>query len=97
MKKLVFFLLLLIPFAAQAQSKAPPSTLRGVLMEQLHTTHDNEDWFVPANIAVAGLTAEQAKWSPGKGQPLGGAAGLSLVVLGQPLAAAVQRREAGAV
>jgi uncharacterized damage-inducible protein DinB len=67
MKKLVFFLLLLIPFAAQAQSKAPPSTLRGVLMEQLHTTHDNEDWFVPANIAVAGLTAEQAKWSPGTG------------------------------
>jgi uncharacterized damage-inducible protein DinB len=67
MKKLVFLLLLMTPFAAQAQSKAPPSTLRGVLLEQLHTTHDNEDWFVPANIAVAGLTAEQAKWSPGKG------------------------------
>jgi uncharacterized damage-inducible protein DinB len=69
MKKLVFLLLLLmtIPIAVCAQSKAPPGTLRGVLLEQLHTTHDNEDWFVPANIAVAGLTAEQAKWSPGKG------------------------------
>jgi uncharacterized damage-inducible protein DinB len=69
MKKLVFLLLLLmmIPIAVCAQSKAPPSTLRGVLLEQLHTTHDNEDWFVPANIAVAGLTADQAKWSPGKG------------------------------
>lgn len=52
---------------AHAQAKNPPTTLRGVLLEQLHTTHDQEDWFVPANIAVQGLTAEQAKWTPGKG------------------------------
>ena len=31
------------------------------------TTHDQEDWFVPVSIAVDGLTAEQAMWSPGKG------------------------------
>jgi uncharacterized damage-inducible protein DinB len=52
--------------ASIAQDKKPPTTLRGVLIEQLRTTHSAEDWFVPANIAVAGLTAEQAKWSPGK-------------------------------
>jgi uncharacterized damage-inducible protein DinB len=62
------FLLLVAPAVIAAQSKTPPTTLRGVLLEQLRTTHDKEDWFVPANIAVAGLTAEQAKWSPGKGQ-----------------------------
>jgi len=71
MKKLAFLLILAsplaLPLAASAQSKTPPTTLRGVLLEQLHTTHDQEDWFVPANIAVAGLTAEQASWSPGKG------------------------------
>ena len=67
MKRLAVLLLLAIPFAASAQNKKPPTTLRGVLLEQLHTTHDQEDWFVPANIAVAGLTAEQASWSPGKG------------------------------
>jgi uncharacterized damage-inducible protein DinB len=67
MRRLALSLLLVIPLAAQAQSKTPPTTLRGVLLEQLHTTHDNEDWFVPANIAVQGLTADQAKWSPGKG------------------------------
>jgi uncharacterized damage-inducible protein DinB len=39
-----------------------------VLLEQLHSTHDKEEWFVPAKIAVAGLTADQANWSPGKGQ-----------------------------
>jgi len=62
--------LLLAPFCvapvAGAQTKAP-TTLRGVLLEQLHTTHDAEDWFVPAKIAVDGLTAEEAQWSPGKG------------------------------
>ena len=67
MKKLAFLLLLVFPLTASAQDKKPPSTLGGVLLEQLHTTHDNEDWFVPLNVAVAGLTAEQAKWSPGKG------------------------------
>ncbi|MGA2047276.1 MAG: DinB family protein [Terracidiphilus sp.] len=67
MKKLIFFLLLAIPLSVSAQDKKPPTTLRGVLLEQLHTTHDSEDWFVPANIAVQGLTAQQAMWSPGKG------------------------------
>jgi hypothetical protein len=67
LRRLACLLLLAMPFAAPAQNKKPPATLRGVLLEQLHTTHDKEEWFVPANIAVAGLTAEQAKWSPGKG------------------------------
>jgi uncharacterized damage-inducible protein DinB len=67
MKKLAFLLLLSLPLAASAQTPAPPTTLRGVLLEQLHTTHDAEDWFVPAKIAVDGLTADQAKWTPGKG------------------------------
>jgi uncharacterized damage-inducible protein DinB len=67
MKRLIFLLLLTLPVGAFAQSKKAPTTLRGVLLEQLHTTHDQEDWFVPANVAVAGLTAEQANWTPGHG------------------------------
>jgi uncharacterized damage-inducible protein DinB len=70
MRKLVLLSLLAalaVSPLASAQNKKPPTTLRGVLLEQLHTTHDQEDWFVPASIAVAGLTADQAKWSPGKG------------------------------
>ena len=67
MKKSILFLLLVVPLAAYGQTKKAPTTLRGVLLEQLHTTHDQEDWFVPANIAVQGLTADQAMWSPGKG------------------------------
>jgi uncharacterized damage-inducible protein DinB len=67
MKRLIILLLLTMPFATVAQTKKPPTTLRGVLMEQLHTTHDEEDWFVPTSIAVQGLTADQAKWNPGNG------------------------------
>ena len=68
MKRILLLMLLLPPVAASEQNNARPATLRGVLLEQLRTTHNSEDWFVPANVAVAGLTAEQAKWSPGKGQ-----------------------------
>jgi len=53
--------------ASTAAPAAPPSTLRGVLLEQLKTTHNTKDWFVPANTAVDGLTADQAKWNDGKG------------------------------
>ena len=53
--------------ASTAAPAEPPTTLRGVLLEQLKTTHNVKDWFVPANTAVDGLTAEQAKWNDGKG------------------------------
>ena len=55
----VLFVLLAIP--ANGQS-AKPATLRSILLEQLRTTHGDKDWFVPINVAVAGLSAEQAKW-----------------------------------
>src|SRR4029077_11020007 len=43
----------------------PPTTLKGILLEQLRTTHKQKDWFVPASLAVEGLTPEQASWKPG--------------------------------
>ncbi|HTH53005.1 MAG TPA: DinB family protein [Edaphobacter sp.] len=73
MKKIVLNLSLLalssLPFAAAAQAPtpAPPSTLKGVLLEQLRTTHNAQDWFASGNTAMQGLTAEQARWTDGKG------------------------------
>jgi uncharacterized damage-inducible protein DinB len=68
MKKLTLLLLFALSLSsAVAQDKKPPTTLRGVLMEQLQTTHDQADWFVPVSTAVQGLTVEQARWTPGKG------------------------------
>jgi uncharacterized damage-inducible protein DinB len=67
MRRLVVLFLLSLTCCAFAQDKNSPTTLKGVLLEQLKTTHNVKEWFVPANIAVQGLTAEQANWTDGKG------------------------------
>jgi hypothetical protein len=55
---------------AQSPAKPSPSpaTLRSLLLSELHSTHDKAEWFTPMNTAVAGLTAEQAKWVPRNAQ-----------------------------
>jgi DinB superfamily len=53
-----------IPAGAQA---AKPITLRAILLDQLKTTHNEKDWFVPIDVAVEGLTPEQANWKDGSG------------------------------
>src|SRR5438270_13527505 len=70
MKKIVCLLLLSMPFSVLAQENQPkkaPATLKSILLEQLRSTHNQKEWFVPANTAVEGLTAEQAKWTDGSG------------------------------
>jgi uncharacterized damage-inducible protein DinB len=66
MKRVAVFVLLLLAIPVNAQDKKP-TTLREVLLAELKSTHGAEEWFVPANIAVKGLTAEQASWTDGKG------------------------------
>jgi uncharacterized damage-inducible protein DinB len=67
MRTIVVCLLLSLSLHAYAQDQKTPPTLKSILLEQLKTTHNQKDWFVPANIAVEGLTAEQASWQDGKG------------------------------
>ena len=52
---------------ASGQQGTPAPTLRSVLLEQLHSTHDKSDWFVCGDVALANLKPEQANWSDGKG------------------------------
>lgn len=66
MRKMLVFVLLSLSFAAYAQEKKPV-TLRSILLEQLKTTHNEKDWFVPINVAVEEMTAEQATWKDGSG------------------------------
>ena len=64
---LVFFALALtLSSFAYAQDHNPP-TLKSILLEQLRTSHNVKDWFVPANVAVEGLTPEQASWRDASG------------------------------
>lgn len=67
MKRMLILLALVLPLTTHAQEQKSPITLRGVLLEQLRTTHNAKDWFVPVSVAVDGLSAEQANWSDGKG------------------------------
>lgn len=57
-------LVMLCLFVAQF---ATGQSLKSVLLDQLKTTHDKENWFVPITVALEGLTAEQAVWSDGTG------------------------------
>ena len=66
MKRLAICVLFLVSLPVFGQDKKP-TTLREVLLAELKSTHGEEEWFVPANIAVKGLTAEQANWTDGKG------------------------------
>ena len=59
-KRTSMFLLLLLAIPALAQDQKPAPTLKSILLDQLRSTHTNSDWFVCANVAVAGLTPEQA-------------------------------------
>lgn len=66
----VSLVLVLLSCAANGPTYAEekkPVTLKSILLEQLRTTHTLKEWFVPANVAVAGLTPEQASWRDGKG------------------------------
>src|ERR1700712_1963405 len=67
MKKLLFAIFLSALYSFSFAQKVAPTTLKAVLLEQLKTTHNKKDWFVPVNTAVEGLTAEQAMWKDSSG------------------------------
>src|SRR5213082_246825 len=67
MKFKLLFLALALTLPAYSQDQKPAPTLKSILLEQLRSTHNNAEWFVPANTAVEGLTPEQASWTDGKG------------------------------
>src|SRR5947209_15864866 len=67
MKLSCLFLALAFTLPAYSQDQKPVPTLKSILLEQLRSTHNQKEWFVPANAAIEGLTAEQASWTDGKG------------------------------
>ena len=67
MKRILIVLVVFLTGCAYAQDKNSPKTLKGILLEQLKDTHNVKDWFVPADVAVQDLSAEQANWTDGKG------------------------------
>ncbi len=66
MRRVLVCLVVLVSCFAGAQEQKP-MTLKAVLLEQLRSTHNKAEWFVPANTAVAGLTPAQASWTDKSG------------------------------
>ncbi|HMG69289.1 MAG TPA: DinB family protein [Chitinophagaceae bacterium] len=66
MKNSILVFLLLAFFQLNAQDKKAPD-LKSILLDQLRSTHNVKDWFVPVNIAIDGLTPEQARWKDSSG------------------------------
>jgi len=64
---LLLVLLATAAFAQDQNKEKPAPTPKSVLLFNLERTHNVKDWFVPANDAIAGLSAEQAAWTDGKG------------------------------
>jgi len=63
MRALAVLLVLAHP-ALAVEGAAKPFTLKSSLLEQLRTSHDQQDWFVPVKPALEGVTAAQASWKP---------------------------------
>ena len=55
-----------LSLSAQTPGKqaGPPPTLRSILLDELRAAHNKAEWYVPVNTAIAGLSAEQARWVP---------------------------------
>ncbi len=58
--KIWTILIALLLYSSCSQVKDKP-TVRTILLEQLRNSHTNKDWYVPLNIALEGLTSEQAQ------------------------------------
>ena len=61
MKNLTLLLVVAVCYGATSQDT------KSVLLKQMKSTHNENNWFVSINIAIAGLTAEQANWKDDSG------------------------------
>ena len=52
---------------ADSSGSAGAESPKNVLLHQLKTTHNEKEWFVPVNIALEGVSAEQAMWNDSSG------------------------------
>lgn len=62
MKSFLSFALIFTIFSTAHAQKDTTLTLKKVILNQLKTTHNKEDWFAPLNVALDGVSFEQANW-----------------------------------
>jgi hypothetical protein len=62
MKSIICFILLFAMIDSSKSQLNNPLTLKQVILNQLKSTHNKEEWFAPLNVAIEGITPEQANW-----------------------------------
>jgi len=60
-------ILLLIGCTEGKTSEQKSGSSKEILLQQLKNTHTAKDWFVPVNIALEGVSAEEAMWRDSSG------------------------------
>lgn len=61
MKRMLLFVGLAITVLSCSNNNDIPK-IKSLLIKQLKNIHENQDWFVPINSAVEGLSVEQSNW-----------------------------------
>nr|WP_321412252.1 DinB family protein [uncultured Allomuricauda sp.] len=62
MKLKVLVLIFLMVSVLSCSQRNEDDDLKSLIISQLINTHSNQEWFVPTNTALDGLTYEQAIW-----------------------------------
>lgn len=65
--KPAFTIAFLFCAALTSAQDTPKTDTKTVLLNLMKTTHTIKDWFVPINVALEDVTAEQASWTDGSG------------------------------
>ena len=71
MRKCMIAAVLCFAITSVAQQAKTPANLKSILLQELHETHNQKNWFVSEKEAAGGLTGEQAAWSDGKNHSVG--------------------------
>ncbi|MDF0706936.1 DinB family protein [Flagellimonas okinawensis] len=61
MKQIFIIFILSLPILSCSEGKND-TRMKSLLLQQLKNTHTEQEWFVPTNIALKGLSLEQAIW-----------------------------------
>ena len=64
MKKVLIVTFLFFAKAGISQPLPGDSSTKGILLQQLKETFDDQQWFVPLQEAIRDLTPQQAMWKP---------------------------------
>lgn len=65
--QLAVLLFLVASCSDEKSTESAATAAKEIILAQLKSTHTQKNWFVPVNVALEGVTAEQAMWRDSSG------------------------------